>query len=480
MTSLASMGGAVRRASIRLLATLVLCVLGSHLSTRDVHAADGELLTTFGAGTGFVTTNFGGGLLARGSALATQSDRKIVVVGGIGSSAPPQPQPSYWALARYNVDGSLDPAFGMGGRVTEPPGGFATAVAAITGKLLVAGNVPGYPAVLRYNRHDGRLDTTFGTGGISQQATSTGNRFAVVSMAVQCDGKIVIAGTRTVSCCEPSIDGFVLARFHGDGSVDTTFGNNGVALVTHPEFKLLSGPKMLVTSDAKIFLLATHSEISTFTSQAVLVRLDSTGTLDVTFGGTGVVFSDLSGRGFSSGARDLAFQGSGILVMGTFADLRTLTPLSIGLARYRADGTLDPAFGRNSSGRVTTTLRDAGANAMTVDLVDRIVVGGIRGTDSGTKSSLVRYLANGSLDREFGTAGTGLAATAVPAGFMPWVADIDFAGSVLYAAGNVGPDFMLGAFKYSAPPLPVRFKCWIKRAFQGCPAVPMQMRRCAW
>jgi uncharacterized delta-60 repeat protein len=155
---------------------------------------DGSLDISFGTG-GKVVTPFGGYAVA--SAVAIQSDGKIVAAGRslIGNV-------SNFALARYNTNGSLDTTFGMGGKVVTLIGGssFASAVAIQSnGKIVAAGNTrPNlgfsflYFALARYNTN-GSLDTSFGSGGIVE--TPIGNSSAAANaVAIQPDGRIVAAG----------------------------------------------------------------------------------------------------------------------------------------------------------------------------------------------------------------------------------------------------------------------------------------------
>src|SRR5439155_10075231 len=115
---------------------------------------------TFGTN-GVVTTDFGGA--DQGQAVALQSDGKIVVAGNSAGNK--------YVLARYDARGVLDPSFGSSGKVTTASFGTgARAVAVQTdGKIVVAGiatgpvdNTPDF-GVIRYNT-DGSLDTGFGSG----------------------------------------------------------------------------------------------------------------------------------------------------------------------------------------------------------------------------------------------------------------------------------------------------------------------------
>ncbi len=201
---------------------ILLCVfaLGDVL-----HAAPGDLDTSFSQD-GKVTTNFSGS--DTGAAIAIQADGKIVVVGGsdVNDSA------GDFALARYNSSGSLDTSFDGDGRVTTSltaQRDFATAVAIQPdGKIVVAGFVGqsgSFPsnrtALVRYNA-DGSLDNnTFSGNGIVSDAILT----TVNAVAIQADGKIVVAGKAD--------DQFALARFTADGVLDTTppFSGDGVVRI---------------------------------------------------------------------------------------------------------------------------------------------------------------------------------------------------------------------------------------------------------
>lgn len=117
--------------------------------------------------------------------------------------------------------GGLDPTFGNGGKVTtyvSNSNSFANAVAVQPdGKIVVAG----IPLLVRYNS-DGTLDTTFGKNGI---VTNSGVDRGM-DLVIQPDGKIVVVGFSgggLFTC-------FHVARFNSNGSPDTTFGTNGIAI----------------------------------------------------------------------------------------------------------------------------------------------------------------------------------------------------------------------------------------------------------
>jgi len=173
---------------------------------------NGSLDFTFGI-EGKVTTDLGGATDI-GNAVALQKDGKIVVAGQSDAEGD-----NDFAIARYNTDGSLDLTFGMGGKVTTDFGGIDRGLAVTLqkdGKIVVAGFASNDFAVARYNM-DGSLDLTFGTGG--KVTTDFGGNDSGNAVVLQKDGKIVVAGT--------SGGDFAIARYNTDGSLDLTFGDNG-------------------------------------------------------------------------------------------------------------------------------------------------------------------------------------------------------------------------------------------------------------
>ncbi len=180
--------------------------------------ADGTLDTTFN-GTGKVTTEVGTNN-DFGNSVTVQADGKILVAGGSHNGDNVD-----FALVRYNTDGSLDPAFGSGGKVTTAIGAGNDAPCSVTvqadGKILVAGYSRNGTyndfALVRY-KADGSLDDTFNGTGKVTTAIGTGND-AGYSITLQADGKILVAGVSD----NGSDTDFALVRYNPDGSLDTTF-----------------------------------------------------------------------------------------------------------------------------------------------------------------------------------------------------------------------------------------------------------------
>ena len=189
--------------------------------------ANGTLDNTFGTvdsgqtRLGYATTTIGSADdVAYG--LALQPDGKIVLAGQSNNGSNLD-----FALARYNANGTLDTSFGTGGKVTTAFGNGIDSISAVAlqpdGKIVVAGYTNTDFALARYNAN-GSLDTSFSNDG--KVTTDLGTAFdAVYAVALQPDGKIVAAGE--------ILTAFGLARYNADGSLDTTFGEDG-KVTTYP------------------------------------------------------------------------------------------------------------------------------------------------------------------------------------------------------------------------------------------------------
>jgi uncharacterized delta-60 repeat protein len=165
-------------------------------------------------------------------AIAVQNDGKVVAVGGAGGT------PSLFALVRYLADGSFDPAFGNGGKLTTLIGfgsGEAHAIAIQPdGKLLVAGKAQAFAlspeqfAIARY-LPDGQLDPEFGNAGRAFARFAGGG--AARGIALQPDGTFFVAGG--VGSTDTLQEGFAVVRFLADGTLDPSFGVGGRAVARY-------------------------------------------------------------------------------------------------------------------------------------------------------------------------------------------------------------------------------------------------------
>jgi uncharacterized delta-60 repeat protein len=362
------------------LVALALALVAAALPVAAV-AAPGALDPTFGTG-GEVTTDFGGSDGAQ--AVAIQSDGKIVAAGSSGAGD--------FALARYNAVGGLDPTFDSGGKVTTDFGGFdATSALAIQpdGRIVAAGRSgSGDFALARYNA-DGSLDPTYGSGG--KVTTDFGGFDAAFGVALQTDGKIIAVGQGS-----SSFD-FALARYNADGSLDPTFGSGGKVTT---DFTGGFEDAIAVAIQLDGGIVVTGQTFSGGFQEFALARYNADGSLDTSFGSGGIVTTNFGFDSAFGGA--LAIQTDGKIVAAGRAGTDFL------LARSNVDGSPDASFG--SGGIVTTDFGGAlfdAAFAVALQSNGKIVAAGsaISGFPSSADFALARYNVDGSIDASFSSGG---------------------------------------------------------------------------
>ncbi|MDW8425921.1 MAG: delta-60 repeat domain-containing protein [Meiothermus sp.] len=375
---------------------------GSHCANFDLYVgAKGELDASFGTG-GKVTTNIFGSSFDQAHALILQPDGKLVAAGTSENTA----GNSDFALVRYNPDGTLDPSFGSGGKVTTAVGSSFDQASALVlqpdGKLVAAGYIQNAAnnvdfALVRYNPN-GSLDPSFGTGG--KVTTDLGSRFDEANaLVLQPDGRLVAAGRSLGAAGD---DDFALVRYNPNGSLDPSFGTGGkvttavgsssdeaYALVLQPDGKLVAAGMSLNTA---------------IDSDFALVRYNPDGTLDTSFGTGGKVRTSLN---FALNLPNaLVLQPDGKLVAaGRIAGFAG--NFDFALVRYNPDGSLDNSFG--TGGKVTTAVSSSDdiTYALVLQPDGKLVAAGrsLVAAGSNLGFALVRYNPNGSLDPSFGTGG---------------------------------------------------------------------------
>lgn len=303
-----------------------------------VYAQPGSLDYTFGSA-GIVLTDFGNGD-DWGKAVALQNDGKIVVAGYSGSGPGAD-----FALVRYNTDGSLDNAFGFSGKVTTDidtswEQGWSIALQN-DGKILLGGSsAAGGPwdfALIRY-KSNGSLDSSFGMGGIV--TTDFGNSGDLgTSVAIQSDGRIVLAGWKDFGSCD-----FALARYKIDGNLDSTFGLNGKVL-TDFGGEYDRAWSLAIQSDGKIVLAGSTNVFSATTNyDFALARYNLNGSLDNSFGVGGKVVTDFGSS--NENCYSILIQSDGKILAAGYSNTVSSNS-DFALARYTPNGSLDVSFGSN-------------------------------------------------------------------------------------------------------------------------------------
>jgi uncharacterized delta-60 repeat protein len=395
----------------------------------------GDLDPTF-SGDGTVTTGFPGSAAASG--VAVQADGKIVAAGRASDSTTGDTR---FAVARYRLNGGLDPGFGGDGKVTTAfAGGFAEAQGVALqqdGKIVAAGSETQGFALARY-KTDGTLDLTFGRDGKVTTGFAAG-AFAN-AVAVQADGKILAVGAANLASGDLL---FALARYRPNGTLDPTFSGDGRVTTAFPG-GLAVASDLALQQDGKIVVAGSASDPTTFMPRFALARYRTDGALDPTFSGDGRVITGFPGD-FAE-VFGVALQQNGKIVAA--GDTRPGSfNFQFALARYRPDGTLDPTF--SGDGRATTAFaagESAGASDLGIQADGKIVAAGtvLLESEIQARFALVRYRSDGTLDPTF--SGDGRVTTMFPVDFSEGSSVAIQADGKIVAAGFSGRRFALARY----------------------------------
>lgn len=269
----------------------------------------------------FESTTFPAGSDETMYGMAMQADGRTIVVGTVVTALGTE---SDFALARFLPNGLLDGTFGVAGRVEldihNVDVGRAVAVQP-DGRIVVAGHVGAGDAnfvVARFTG-DGALDTTFGFGGFNV-VDFAGDADYARAIAVAPDGKIVVAGNAGAL--------IGTARFNANGTLDTSFDGDGKQTFVFPNSFSLGADAVIVQSDRKVVVGGKASD------DFALVRFLENGSVDPAFGATGPGYTKSNMGGFDA---------IHALVLGTsylFAAGGGGANQDFALARYTSNGVL--------------------------------------------------------------------------------------------------------------------------------------------
>ncbi|UOQ71044.1 T9SS type A sorting domain-containing protein [Hymenobacter cellulosilyticus] len=342
--------------------------------------ADGTADATFDVGSGAAATGEPGFV----NDVVPLPDGRVLVVGFFdnfnGTAAN--------GIVRLTASGAIDPTFTPGSGAEF--GDVLTAVALPSGKILIGGLFSSYDGqpcagVARLNAN-GTYDPTF-----TQALNPTS---ATYNMAVQPDGKVLIAGDEFVGA-----QGFPLVRLLPNGTVDPSFATP--TALPPGSISSFSGDAIQLQADGKIVYISNPN--ATGATIPGVGRLNADGTFDASF---------QVGAGPDKQPRTLTLLASGqLLVGGDFQDFSGTADRA--LAQLSSSGALEPSFlpKLQVPGSITTLLQQADG---------KVLAGGFFSEVNGQPlRRLARFTANGSLDATFATANSGLSGIVVDLAVQP-------------------------------------------------------------
>jgi uncharacterized delta-60 repeat protein len=356
--------------------------------------SDGTVDSGFGTSANHhvVTTSFGG--YDHAAALLVQSDGKIVLAGSA------QPTNSFtddsFIIARFTSSGSLDTSFAGGGKETLAAGTANAATIGADGSIYLAGISSNGTnddfAVLKLNS-SGVVVTSFGNNGLKLvdfAGTQPGySQDEALAVGIDIAGRIILGGAASFTGSSAST--FAAVRINPSGSLDKTYSGDGKATAQVGDLSN-SVSAALVDPSGNVIDGATTYDVG-----AALVRFNTSGSLDSTFGSKGIVLDNPNGKLGQFTA--VAVQSDGkILAAGSTPNINGQTDVL--LARFNADGSDDKTFG-GGDGRVVVDLggQDS-AHALHILSDGRILVVASRFGVSDT-TALLRFHSDGTLDTSF-------------------------------------------------------------------------------
>lgn len=343
------------------------------------------------------------------TAVCVKTNGKIVVTGFITQRSDDYEFGTYFIVCQYNSDGTIDSTFNGSGEARidfvykSQPGkcqrcGRLNYVGTSTclliqpdGKIVVGGYATlGFPfrdetfAIARFNA-SGSIDKSFDFDG-EQTTTFTGGSTLGSSIALQADGKILLAGT-----LERGGDKYAITRYLPNGRLDSSFNGNGRQTVYHGGNLNDDEAYIAIQSDDKI-LIGGNSNISS-ENDLVIARLNKNGGMDNSFGSGGMVTTEVDSPIVYYNS--LALQPDGKFFLAG----------SPAVVKYNTDGKLDDSF--DGDGKLLNDYHQGNTvfNTSVQQPDGKLLVAGVTWNGLYNDCVVARYNSNGSLDKSFGNKG---------------------------------------------------------------------------
>ncbi len=379
-----------------LLASLCLAVACSSSSSDGEKPKQGDLDWTFGMPDGYVL--FEGWNRDSYVGLAIQANGRIVVSTGVINDV--DAEDVNVGVLRYDTDGNPDNTFGDNGLVLWDSGhgkdcGRSNLIDG-QDKIVVTGytrNGDDYDVLLMRLDPDGTLDDSFGTGGIVRYDNNRRNDYGR-GIALQGDGKIIVTARSTGEGTSQAL----LLRFEGDGTLDASFGENGAVIYErgggNDGFR-----DLVLQGDGKIVVAGYSRTEAGF--EILTGRFNTDGSLDRSFGTEGIALYD-GGHG-SAGARGVDMLSDRRIVVSGTND--NGADLDVVVLMYDVNGWLDSGFGTDGVVIYDRGQGNDNGRKLAIQSDDRIVVAGNTWNGNDYDALVLRYHSDGTADTVFGSGG---------------------------------------------------------------------------
>lgn len=247
----------------------------------------------------------------------------------------------------------------------------------------------------------GTLDPSFNF--IGYKYTAFTGQDQAYDLAIQADGKIVTVGR---SLNTYNLNDIAISRFLPTGALDNTFGSAGKVIITSTRVDQYV-ESVAIQPDGKIVATGRYKSLSTIQGSNIYyfmtIRLNTNGTLDNTFNGTGKILTTFNLA--NCFAHSIALQSDGKIVAG--GQNYNGAYYDFALVRYNSNGTLDNTFGVSGKKTFSVSVKDDYCNEIAIQPNGRIVAAGITEKTAGGYRAIavIRFLSNGSPDNSFGSSG---------------------------------------------------------------------------
>lgn len=301
------------------------------------------------------------------------------------------------------VPGDLDFSFGTNGKILHPSSIYTDGIQNIAmqgdGKILAVGSKNNLKYFVMRLNPDGTIDNTFGQGGIIEDSL-LGEAYGH-DVKVDALGKILVTGyTRHWNA--GWLEDLFVARLLQDGSYDNTFGNNGIFISyvsqPNPPTKRNYGKKIIILNDGNILIGGSFDYGTSVNPDFSVFKITPSGQFDNSFGTNGYVYYHVSGI---DALMDIFLQNDGKMLLTG----KTFSPVIVPLLRLNSNGSLDNTFG--TSGVVLIDFSTSCQNGISVIQLDngKILLSGSRGSCTSVDYFITRLESDGQIDNSFGISG---------------------------------------------------------------------------